>query len=121
MTNPTATPWRVGKVDRETQTVEIDAPHGHRGDGLNYSQWTAFAECVGADDQPDEGIVVAEANARHIVHCVNNYERLVEALREVVESGVTITYDPHEMFARQHEAHQKARTILAQLEAGKGG
>lgn len=48
------------------------------------------------------------------------HERLIEALRELVMAEVTITHDPHEMFVRQHEAHQQARALMEEIEeAGK--
>lgn len=53
-----------------------------------------------------------EANARHIVHCVNNHERLVEALRNTLRviDGEDGTYSIN-----------RDRKLLAQLQAGKGG
>lgn len=57
----------------------------------------------------------SEANARHIVRCVNYHEWLVEALRAVdwekaASWGIVDMNDA-----------DKARTLLAKLQADKGG
>lgn len=54
-----------------------------------------------------------EANARHIVHCVNNHERLVQML--------TRTVNECEMHPVPEGLLEEARALLAQLEAGKRG
>lgn len=59
----------------------------------------------------------AEANARHIVHCVNNHERLVEAVKELIESSCFM----RDEYSDMDDAVDSARTLLAQLEAGEGG
>lgn len=53
----------------------------------------------------------AKANARHIVHCVNNHERMVKMLKEAVSKSR----------ANKMGWIQDAAALLAQLEAGKGG
>jgi hypothetical protein len=85
MTNKhTELPWKVGRISKEDQTVEIDAPNGHSGNGILYNQWTAFIECVGSNDEPEAGIAIAEANARYLCTAVNYHHRLREALWEVL-------------------------------------
>lgn len=79
----------------------------------------SFVDCEISDE--------TEANAHHIVHCVNNHERLVEALRdyrECIEAAHRARCgcgNLNQALARQEIAERKADDLLAQLEAGKGG
>ena len=73
----------------------------------------------------------AEANARHIVKCVNNHDRLVEALREVtgeLHDEINAKYSEQDLrYPRMQRAMSadmdsivKARALLAELDAERG-
>ena len=55
-------PWVAGKISR--QIVPINAPGGDPT--LGCSKWDGLAHVFGCDDYPDDGAVVARANARLI-------------------------------------------------------
>lgn len=57
-----------------------------------------------------------EEDARYIVHCVNNHKRLLEVLRNVM------AYLPQtDGWTVKDMEIDEARTLLAELEAEKGG
>lgn len=60
----------------------------------------------------------AEANARHIVHCVNNHERLVELLDKAL--GCMLVGIDH-FSVEDREVYEDGCTLLATLVAEKGG
>lgn len=59
-------PWVVGKGSGadEMQRVTVDAPNGDPT--LGHGRWDAFIYCWGCDDQREEGLEVATANADFI-------------------------------------------------------
>lgn len=90
--------------------------------------WVARGSEIGVIDQSDTQsygmmLVIAfmdefdfrdqwKANARHIVHCVNNHERLVEALRNLVDYSECKNH-----YGVLYE--EQARTLLTELERTK--
>lgn len=112
----TPTPWSVGASRYHGQTVEIDTES--RDPDLGHGNWTAMIECCGSNENPDIGIQKAMANARHIVKCVNNHERLVEALRSV-EALASEIVRGEGFRPTDHGQIQEARQLLAELEETK--
>lgn len=93
MNEHTKTPW---SVDKRAKTL-VNGATGHSvATTGGYSNNTM---------DPDKLHGMLEANARHIVHCVNNHERLVEALRECVSNPYSVS--------------RKARAVLAELQANQ--
>lgn len=88
----TPRPWHVS-----------DAPWIGLKFGVMY-QGSVVAECREITPDADK------ANARHIVKCVNNHERLVEALRDMVD-----TFTPG---CNEYEwaIFENARQLLTELE-----
>lgn len=102
MSEHTETPWV--QIDHGVGELVVYCPETDKaictfGDTDNFWAWPEHYFSSG----------VAEANAKHIVHCVNNHQRLVQALRDCV-SGECDLNDIH-----------NARALLAELDAGEGG
>lgn len=108
MSEHTKTPWKVDKwLGSKSYQWVIAYDAGDKGRGIS------IAETVG-------GTGKEKANAKHIVHCVNNNERLVEALRELLDKYEDVDLsepEPKELTT----AVRVARTLLAELDAGEGG
>ena len=81
----TPRPWVVGRTIKRNQYVEIDSMEDGSNTLLGHKSWQGLAFVNGCYDEPEKGIRQAEINAHHIVKCVNNHERLAEALRECTE------------------------------------
>ena len=106
-TKHTPTPWRY---EAATKTI--------RSDPANY--WLASMDSW-------DGAVNHDHNAEFIVKCVNAHDRLVEALRDLLEV-VECTCDQGECTADnvtagdacpECQAAIPARAVLAELEVGK--
>lgn len=98
----TPRPWIVGRTIKYNQYVEIDSHEDGGNTLLGHKSWQGLAFVNGCYDEPEKGIRQAEINARHIVKCVNNHERLVEALRALLNKEVL--------------SGKNARTLLSELE-----
>lgn len=100
----TALPW---EVDERFKTLVKGAP--------GYSVATTGGYSNNTMD-PDELNDMLEANARHIVHCVNNYDRLREAL-SLLTYAVSVQGDNrHESRKAVVVARDNARALLAELD-----
>lgn len=103
----TARPWMI---DRRFSTAVMGGGH-------------VVAACGGYSNNqmdPDDLHNMLEANARHIVKCVNNHERLVEALRDFKEwfSGVGLDHIPNDVYHHRggFDVAEKARKLLDELD-----
>lgn len=103
----TPRPWTVGRTIGHNQYVEIDSHENGSNTLLGHKSWQGLAFVNGCYDEPEKGIRQAEINAHHIVKCVNNHERLVEALREALEWA-----DDHPGMPQTAHVH----TLLSELQ-----
>ena len=104
----TNTPWRTDELEHDTPYEPVDIL-GENGD-LVCRFWI--------DDAPvPEYNRRQKANARYIVHCVNNHARLVEALQRLVRDCDNLEYEAGRVALSQYDAEE----LLDELEAGKGG
>lgn len=109
MSEHTETPWEVSQATWDGKHI-----NGTWGGSKNGA--SVFVARSGATIGKDDS--VAEANARHIVHCVNNHERLIEALREFSELDQMSTENAVGFI---EDNCRDLRTLLSSLEAEKGG
>lgn len=96
MSEHTKAPWQV----RVSNIVSVGV-----AEGGEHWQFSGIVQCLG----PRE---VAEANARHIIKCVNYHNRLMEHLRDVIGviDGDGGTFNI-----------KGARALLSELSAHNGG
>lgn len=121
MSDVTARPWMVSSAicgKHDTETVSI---YHYPCDAACYEVVETGCKCG------DEALT--EANARHIVHCVNNHERLVEALRNALlameeyeekiegEWGASRDLEDIERDGDLSKEIIEARALLAELES----
>lgn len=114
MSDITARPWRTDELEHDTPYEPIDIL-GENGD-LVCRFWI--------DDAPvPEYNRRQKANARHIVHCVNNYERLVDQVKDCLEmmEESERRYEQGQDAPNMNDEIKYTRTLLASLEAEKGG
>lgn len=80
--------------------------------GQNHGQWR---------DSPDDGESEFQANAEHIVKCVNSHDALVDKARELANVAQDTTKDIIGFAGaeRLDRAIDDIRALLSQLEAGK--
>lgn len=108
MSEHTKTPWDYYVATMGGDDSAVIHPQGEPDD---YRICTVFDE-AGKGTSP-------EANARHIVHCVNSHERLVAQLEEAKEF-MEVELTGTAWADCRHMAHSIGN-LLAQLQAGKGG
>lgn len=117
MSNHTPTPWRLAegleRGDRTRQFIWPDAEtREEREDGSLYCIATVNAR---------EHVETMEANAAHIVRCVNAHGKLVEALDALIvgigqESQWLATKTPH-CWERLTAAMDAAAAVLDQVQS----
>lgn len=111
-------PWKVDQYLGSRDWI-ICKDAGNRGQGID------IARTVAATGKE-------KANAQHIVKCVNNHDRLVEALREVtgeLHDEINAKYSEQDLqyprmqraMSRDMDSIVKARALLAELEGSYDG
>lgn len=108
MSEHTPTPWIVSSAicgEHNTETVSI---YHYPREAVCYEVVETGCKC---DDE-----ALTEADARHIVHCVNNHERLAEALRSLISAIDNIGGEHCEGLIVAEKKAAKAEALLAQLQ-----
>lgn len=89
MSEYTPAPWVARKI--EDQKFAIDAPNGDPT--IGHKKWNALAVVFGCDDNPGEGRIVAEANARLIAAAPD----LLVALEDLIALAESIMHGTGEL------------------------
>lgn len=94
MNESTPGPWIARKI--ENQEWAIDAPNGDPI--ISHKKWNALAVVYGSDDNPGEGRIVAEANAR-LISAAPDMLAALEDLIALAEFMMHVTgeYDASEL------------------------
>lgn len=106
MSKPTPTPWSLNKDEKGITFIQGNT----RGWG-----WDHLAEVDTSGDAPE-----IEANAAHIVHCVNMHDELVAALQtlEIEAEGYGELYTPGGIADRKWKATlARVRKVLVKAGA----
>jgi hypothetical protein len=108
MSKFTPGPWAVSQ--REIQEWDINAPRGDKR--LQYHGWDGLAVVYGSDDDPTNGNIVGEANARLIAAAPDMHE----ALRQIVMLDDDARPGLFTWQEARAKAHEAARAVLAKVE-----